>query len=166
MAAALSLSLGWYAPAEAEVADENELKVAFLYNFALFTRWPAVENAPFKLCFYGQRVFGDAVRQLEGKMLHEAPLTIQYPATPAEATNCHMLFFSPQDDRQTAVLLETLRSKPILTVSDHPLAWSSGAMIVLAVEPNRVRFDINTVRAGEAGLQFSSKLLRLARTVR
>lgn len=39
-------------------------------------------------------------------------------------------------------------------------------MIVLAVEPNRVVFDINLSRVREAGLYLSAQLLRLARIVR
>ncbi|HLF96196.1 MAG TPA: YfiR family protein [Methylococcaceae bacterium] len=152
-------------PLRAELAEEYELKAAFLYNFALFTHWPGETAEPFTLCLYGPHRFGDALRQLDGKTVHDIPLSLQFPQTAQEARTCQVLFFNPDAVPRAAELLEALRAAPVLTISDHPVAWPMGTMIVLAVDPQRVVFDINTRRARQAGLDFSAKLLRLARTV-
>lgn len=157
--------LGKIAPLHADLAEEYALKAAFLYNFALFTRWPEETTEPFTLCLYGPHPFGDALRQISEKTVHNLPLSLQFPQSPQEARTCRVLFFNPDAAPRAAALLEELRTLPILTVSDHPQAWPMGAMIVLAVDPQRIVFDINSRRARQAGLDFSAKLLRLARTV-
>jgi hypothetical protein len=50
-------------------------------------------------------------------------------------------------------------------VCDGPRYACNGAVITLLREGDRIRFDVDTVRARARGLSLSSKLLRLARRV-
>jgi hypothetical protein len=59
-----------------------------------------------------------------------------------------------------------LRSRPVLVVSDSPEAFQEKAMIVFAMEPNRVTFRINLTAARDSGLFLSSQLLKLAQAAR
>lgn len=150
----------------AVVADEYALKAAFIYNFSLFARWPEGQGGPLRLCFYGKHPFGPVLQTLADKVVNDVPLVLAFPQTVEQAKDCRMLYYDPTTTAAVSQLLETLRPLPVLTISDHALAWSQGAMIVLAVEPNRVVFDIDLTRARAAGLYLSANLLRLARTVR
>jgi hypothetical protein len=60
-------------------------------------------------------------------------------------------------------LLQQLRGWPVLTVSDAEGFTSQGGVIGLLLEDDRVRFEIGVAAAQAAGLQISSKLLRLSR---
>ena len=51
---------------------------------------------------------------------------------------------------------------PILTVSEIPRFASTGGMIELFREQDRIRFIINVKMARAAGLEISPNLLRLA----
>jgi hypothetical protein len=51
----------------------------------------------------------------------------------------------------------------VLTVSDAEGFASQGGVIGLFLEDNRVRFEVDLTAAQAAGLQISSKLLRLSR---
>ena len=65
-------------------------------------------------------------------------------------------------------LEETLRvlgRANILTVSDIEEFAERGGMIGFRIEEKRVRFSVNTEAADRAGLQISSRLLKLARLV-
>ena len=68
--------------------------------------------------------------------------------------------------------LEHLAQEPLLgrhgmlTLSDDPAALHIGVMIALAEQRGRIVFDVNNAAAGKAGLVISSRLLRLARSVR
>lgn len=152
---------GW-----AAAAEEYALKAAFIYNFSLFGRWPEGQGEGVRLCFYGRHPFGQVLPSLDGKAVNNQPLLLAFPQTLEDARACQILYYSPTATPDGSGLLEALRQLPVLTVSDHALAWTQGAMIVLAVEPNRVVFDINLSRVREAGLYLSAQLLRLARSVR
>ncbi len=54
---------------------------------------------------------------------------------------------------------------PTLTVGETSGFLTQGGMIRFFLENNRVRFSINQTIAESAGLQISSRLLRLARSV-
>ncbi|MDX1696889.1 MAG: YfiR family protein, partial [Thiohalobacterales bacterium] len=62
-------------------------------------------------------------------------------------------------------VLDSLGGMPVLTVSDIESFTTRGGIIRLRMIDNRVRFDINTAVAGNAGLSISSKLLSLATSV-
>jgi hypothetical protein len=53
----------------------------------------------------------------------------------------------------------------VLTVGEHERFLDQGGVMRLFLEDNRVRFSVNQQSADRAGLQISSRLLRLARTV-
>ena len=58
--ALLCLGLLTYAPAaKSDDLPEYRLKAAFLYNFAVFTEWPADVGSTLNLCVYGQDPFGE-----------------------------------------------------------------------------------------------------------
>jgi hypothetical protein len=58
-----------------------------------------------------------------------------------------------------------LRGQPVLTVGEHARFLDHEGMIRLFVEQTKIRFSINQRAASTAGLQISSRLLRLAREV-
>jgi dihydroxyacid dehydratase/phosphogluconate dehydratase len=51
---------------------------------------------------------------------------------------------------------------PVLTIGEHVPFSRLGGIIAFIRDGNRVRFEINADAAERAGLQVSSKLLRLA----
>jgi uncharacterized membrane protein len=65
-----------------------------------------------------------------------------------------------------AEILGALNTLPVLCVSDTDTAFDRGAAISFAVESGHVVFDVNAEAAGRSGLRISSKLLRVARSVR
>jgi hypothetical protein len=59
-------------------------------------------------------------------------------------------------------ILAKLKDKKILTVSDSKTFMNDGGMIRFLTENNKIRLVINLDEVKEAGLDISSKLLRLA----
>jgi hypothetical protein len=59
-------------------------------------------------------------------------------------------------------MLDSTRTKPILTVSELPGFAESGGMIELYQMDDRIRFKVNLQSIREAGLELSSSLLKLA----
>ena len=63
------IGLAWPCLAEEAFVTSNEkaLKVAFLYNFALFTEWPPEIDSTLHLCILGHEPYGRELEELQGK---------------------------------------------------------------------------------------------------
>ena len=148
-------------------ASEVQVKAAFIYNFALFTNWPAdvmQADAPMVVCVTAQHPLQAALEKLTGKPVRGHRLEIR-KITDGTVTGCHVLVF----DARASSGVRVDPASPVLTVSDSPKSQRAPGnpdpMIALALHENRVVFDIDAVAARQAHLQLSSQLLRLARTV-
>lgn len=162
---ALACALAAGAVTGAERGREYDVKTAFLYNFALFTEWPARAPPGMVYCLLGDDRFGQSLDALASGRLRGGSVEVQrLPATSGVA-KCHVLFIAARDSDGLRRGVEAARGLPVLTVSDAPLALAAGVMIAMAYESNRVVFDVNLDPARQAGLSLSSKLLRLARAV-
>ena len=144
-----------------------QIKAAFLFNFAKFVEWPpesfAAPTSPIVIGVLGQNPFhGDLERTAPGKTVDERPLVIKEFRSPAEATNCHILFISTSEKERLPQILKTLAGTRVLTVGEMNGFTESGGMINFVLEGTKTRFQINNSVASSAGLKISSKLLHLA----
>jgi len=146
--------------------DENLLKAAFIYNFALFTHWPEnapeEKGAPLSLCIAGEDDLAIALGRLRGKLVQGRPLTIQTLKDVRVPRNCHMLYVATSEKESYPNLVKAMRARPILTVSELPKFAHAGGVFELYRENGRIRFIINLGVARKAGLEISPKLLNLA----
>ncbi|HEX4629216.1 MAG TPA: YfiR family protein, partial [Gemmatimonadales bacterium] len=78
---------------------------------------------------------------------------------------CHLLFISQSEADRVEEILASLKSRPILTVSDGDDFAERGGMIHFVTEKNRIRLKINLQAVQHANLTLSSKLLRVAELV-
>jgi hypothetical protein len=156
--------------AAAEASLEYRVKAAFLYNFAKFVTWPAqvfpAADAPVVFCLAGEDPFQELLdattkdRKVEGR-------SIVVRRLPAEAplAGCHLVFSSESDGGRVAHILQRAAGAGALTVGEAEEFLPRGGMIRLLVDEGKVRFDISTRSAEQAGLKVSSQLLKLARSV-
>ena len=161
LAFALPGAAGW-----SETADEFELKAAYIYRFAQFTTWPNPPAGEFNFCIQGDHPIRAGLNKLQGKTLQDAPVNVLRVDSAEAAGACHVLFLHLDRPRELAEWMAALRSRPVLVVSDSPAAFQEKAMIVFAMEPNRVTFRINLTVARDSGLFLSSQMLKLAQEVR
>lgn len=148
------------------VGREDRLKAAFLINFAQFVQWPTPTGETFTLCLLGADGVRDALAEAaaRNKKIVGGALAVHSLASGAAIDDCRLLFIesSRLDAGDRA---REHADKPILTVSDAASFASTGGMIELFAENNRLRFRINVANAQRAGLHVSSDLLRLAASV-
>ena len=157
---ALLASAGGSAQQATPGSDEKALKVAFLYNFALYTEWPMPLPDGVRLCVLGHDDLGPALDAVGSRQINGKPVTLQRLEAGASSAGCHVLYVA---DATSARVARELRQKPILSVTDA--AGAQFAMVTLARDGNRLVFDIDNSSARAAGLTLSSKLLHLARSV-
>ena len=161
----LAVLLGCQPPAWADNGVEYRLKVAFLYNFASFTTWPAGPETFLNLCIFGPDPFGEDLDKLQGRSVAGGSLAVRRTNSTDALVNCQMVFISRPAMGNLPQVLERLRGRPVLTVTDTPGAARLGVAINMTTEQGTVRFEANQEAARRNGLVLSSKLLRLATEV-
>jgi hypothetical protein len=144
---------------------EYEVKTAFLYNFALFTDWPGETDPGVVYCILGDNPFGAALDALNNVRLRGSVASRRLLTPGSPVTGCHVLFIAALDPQGLQRGVQAARGLPVLTVADATGAIEAGVMIALTLERQRVVFEVNLPAAQAAGLNLSSKLLRLARKV-
>jgi hypothetical protein len=149
-------------------ASEYHVKAAFVYNFFKFVTWPssdASEGGALRLCILGDLPDAAPFDDLEGQEILGKRLHVVHLRQATDARACQVLFLPASQSRRLPETLELLRGSPVLTVGDTDGFAQRGVMINMYLDKKRVRFEINTATAAEAGLRISTKLLNLAGTV-
>jgi YfiR/HmsC-like len=160
-------ALGVAAHAQNPLAQELDLKVAYLYNFINFTNWPELAEptpGPLVICAATGHPLSAALATLNNQPAHNRVIAVQ--ALPADGYDrCQVLLLSANEKEWLQKNRIKLASAPILIVSDDPAVSEQPVVIAMQIEGKRVVFSINATQARAAGLEISSKLLRLARVV-
>ncbi|HYC42484.1 MAG TPA: YfiR family protein [Noviherbaspirillum sp.] len=154
--------------AAAQPVPEYELKAAFVYNFALFTDWPtdtAYEGGTLNICINPGSVLRQSLAGLGEKTVKGRRVSVRHLAALDSLRACHVLFVDNSDRERWVQIKKGLGGATVLTISDDEEIGHDGSIIALAVDNNRIVFDVDTRAARSARLMLSSKLLRLARTV-
>lgn len=163
--AALLLPIG---SAAAQTVQEYDLKAAFVYNFALFTDWPAdtsYEGGSLNICVNPGSALRAPLIGMSDRSIRGRKIAVRSLAAGGNLRTCHVVFLDVADKERWATIKKGLGSG-VLTIADDEEIDRDKVVIALSMDGNRVVFDIDTRAARQAGLVLSSKLLRLARMVR
>lgn len=168
---ALCFVFGFSTEAPAQRATEYEVKAAFLYNFARFVTWPdsafAQANSPLVIGVFGSNPIGTTLEKtVQGKSIQDHPFIIEQFHSLEDIKTCHILFISPTERSQLNTLLDHVKNKPILTISEQNNFCQMGGMINFILQKRNVRFEMNPDAIDQANLSISSRLLKLAQIVK
>ena len=154
------------APAAAQ-PSETAVKAAFLTKFAAYVGWPhPVQAGALSLCIVGSDPFGGLLdAAARGQQVDGRPIAVRRMPGTDGTDGCHIAFVQGPNAGKTAEMLQALRGRPILTVTDARAGAARG-MIFFVVDGGRVRFHIDQAAAQQSGLSLSSRLLAIALTVR
>jgi hypothetical protein len=174
LAACLVVGATAVTPANSHAQDsaspEYQLKAVFLFNFAQFVEWPAGAfagpDAPLVIGVLGEDPFGSYLDEtVRGETVNGRPLEVRRYSGVEEIGPCHILFVSRLRADRLQGVIDSLRGRSILTVSDAEGFASRGGMIRFVTDRKRIRLRINLEAAQAADLTLSSKLLRPAQIV-
>ncbi len=161
----------WAGSAGAQtVANEYQVKAAYLLNFARFVEWPAEvlpPSAPLEIVVVGDYdPFEGALEEaLRGKSANGHSILLRHQRWNDTLTPYQIVFISASEEPHLQQILSSLRNDSVLTVSDIDRFSLRGGVIEFRMVGNRVRFDINRSPAIAGHLSISSKLLSVARAV-
>ncbi|BAL24434.1 YfiR family protein [Azoarcus sp. KH32C] len=143
---------------------EGALKAAYLYNFAVYTDWPVLPTT-FEFCIAGKDDFGDSLDAIARKQISGRQIRIRRFQGGDVPGECNLVFIVASNRVAGSQVLAAVARRPVLTVGDVGLETDDRPMLQLARENGQLCFSVNQPAAHAVGLTFSSKMLRLARSV-
>lgn len=156
--------------AHAQVVEENQVKAAYLYNFAKFVEWPPAAfpnpDDPVQICAIGDDAAIDVLQAaMSGKKANGRRIVSRRLSSIDDLGTCHILFVGFRDKNNIAIILRRAESATVLTVGQSDRFIPSGGMINLANKNGAIELEVALAVAEDAGLKISSRLLVVARVV-
>lgn len=173
-AATVTIYLVVSAGAAAAGVSEEDLRAAYLFNFASLVEWPSkslpAAATQLTVCLVGEDDAlngrgAEALARLGGRKINDREVVFKRLQSLAEIKGCHIALIGELERGGAVKLAEALRGGAVLTVAMErdAISTSRDIAICLAIDQDRMVFQVNDDYARRAGLTFSSKLLRLAR---
>jgi TonB family protein len=141
-----------------QIADEYQVKAAYLYTIAKLGRWPA-QKLPEKSdlvigVFGGNEDFVRVLRDImAGKTINGHTLEVRQLRAPKDLKFCHIVFFGESQDT-TPGIIEQFGKSPILLVGEDKNFLSEGGMINLAQEDGKMTYLVNSAALERSGLTY------------
>jgi hypothetical protein len=150
--------------------QEYEVKAVFLFNFAKLTEWPGgafrLHEKNFEMCILGDDPFMRSIEPLSSRTIGGRNVSIARITDISESSACNFIYVASSERDRLPKIIEHVRNKAILTVSDINGFENEGGIIALFLKDGRVKFRINIDAARKANLKISSYLLEVAESVR
>ncbi len=142
------------------------LKTAFVFNFIKFIDWPAPasEDEVFHLCLNG--VTDELEKHLlllNGNRAGHQEISVTMIQEDAHFNHCEMVFIGQSID--VAWIVDSLKYKPVVTVSDQSNFVEQWGMLELVEQNNRLNYKVNLDAARLADVHIKAPLLKLAQKV-
>lgn len=145
----------------------DHMKAATIHKFANYIQWPEsthhrVAEKTLSICLLGEKPYRGALHDLQ----ETTDTSVRQVANSSQTIGCDMLVIGDSEQDELDQILQELRGKSVVTVSEIKSFVERGGMIRLYVKNNRIRFDINLHATREAQLRFDHRLVRLSNAVR
>ena len=166
----LALSLLHREPSRAQRFDEEQVKAAYVYNFAKFAEWPATAftaaNDPIRMCVLNDQPFQSQLMHIiKDKRIGDRVILAVSIQNPEQARHCHLLFINSTHNVEVIRLFASLQGSSVLTVGETASFVDRGGIISFVTQEGQVHFQVNHKAATESGIRLSSRLLSVARRV-
>lgn len=156
---------------EASSRKEFQVRYAYLYSFALMTKWPdetfRSTGDEFVIAVVGETPYrSDLNRVAETKKIRERNIRIVDVASAGAIPPCQVVYFPELvPPAQREALVRELRGKPVLTVGEAAGFANSGGVIRFFLEADNVRFELNPTAAAAQQLAVDPRMTKLAKVV-
>jgi hypothetical protein len=173
LSAAVAILLG-VTPGAGKPSNETAeypVKLAFIYQLALYVRWPsdsfATPTTPLVVCVVGDDPFDpDLERELQSHSVDNHPIMVRKARRRDNLRTCHMVFVAAQESKQAAGVIGELKGAAILTIGESQGFAEQGGIVNFTVQQSKLHLEVNLDAARQTPLTISSRVLALARIVR
>ena len=155
-----------FAELQAAPTKEDKVKTAIIYKLTKFIVWPKRKQA-LTICILGEGSINIEMNRINHKnsMGRRLSITHKDPNAPFEKL-CDALYIHNTDSSIVSKVIEKLKGKPVLTISDSRNFAEKGGVVGLSRKGKRINFSINQTSANAAGLTINSQLLGLAKIIK
>ncbi len=164
------LALHCRALGQQQNATEDQVKAAYLLNFAKLAEWPrhALPDGPSPLVIGvsgGEDEFLNVLKATAaGKSIGTHPLVVKPVSSDTEMKSCQIVFFRASERKHIPAEIEELEQSSVVLVGEDEFFLRQGGMINLVKDHGSVRFEVNTDALDRSEIHFSSKILALAKS--
>ncbi len=158
------LCIGSLALSSQEADYTQNVKAVFVYNFSRYMSWiDQGHSSTFAIAVIGESQIVDPLRQIAQKRrVNQKVLQIKHWENTDQIDSCQILFIPESEKAQLRGIVNKIRDKNILIVSETDGALSGGVMINFLISRETIKFEINLRAMKKSGFQPSSELLKLA----
>ncbi|MGZ5817647.1 MAG: YfiR family protein [Burkholderiaceae bacterium] len=168
----LVFSYGVLAQTSVQSADlERQVKAAYLFKFSSYVEWPDGAfphlDSPLVIGVIGADIVAEELEHIAaGHTVNGHPVITRKLKRGEPLTGVHILFIGRVEKAHLTEILNEVKSKPLLTVTDSEEAHALGSMINFVVTDDRLRFEVALAPVGSGGLKISARMLTAAYKVR
>jgi hypothetical protein len=162
----VALAVGTAAAQLPQQASEASLRAAYVYKFLAYIEWPPASlpsaDTPIVVGVVGaDDVHEELQAMVAQRTVAGRPVRTRRVADGEVPDDVHALFVG-RGTREPARLMERLRGRPVLVVTERASGLEAGGMINLVPVEGRIRFEASQVAAERAGLRLGARLLAVA----
>jgi TonB family protein len=150
-------------------ASEDQVKAAYLLNFAKLAEWPRQVlpdgSSPLVIGVSGaDEEFLDVLKAtVAGKIIGTHALAVKPVSSQQEMKSCHIIFFRASERKRTQAAIEGVAQAGVLFVGEDEPFLAEGGMINLVRDHGSIRFEVNSDALDRSEIHFSAKILALAK---
>jgi len=161
LALAMLLASG-YAYASAS-EPEDELKSAVVLSFLRYSEWPdRTARGPIVVGVVGRSSLTPVLKKaLEERQVNNRPVKVKELTPPLDANCCEVIYVGSTRPAEVREALSGLRSSHALTIGETDRFLEAGGMVNLLIIDGHMSFEVSLEAVNKAGVQISSRLLRL-----
>lgn len=152
--------------------EAYKIKAVLIEKFTRFIEWPTEfekENTDFfSIKVIGRTPFYATLSNIYKDVpIKNRPVKIQYIDSPKDIGNCHVLFIAEIDNKLLQEVLQTIKKRPMLTISDSNGFAQQGTMINFYIKnDNRIHYEINISSINQIDLKVNFRLLEAGKIVK
>lgn len=156
--------------AYSQAISEDQVKAAYLYNFAKFVEWPEGSfpdaSAPIHLCVLNDPSIGTQLSQIvKDKQISGRSIAVVPIQNAEQGRGCQILFINSAQNWQVEHVIKVLQGASVLTVGEATGFVEQGGIVNFVIQNDQVHFQVNHRAATQSRLRMSARLLSVAKLV-
>lgn len=142
----------------------SKAQTLFIYNFSRLIEWPSnYRTGNFVIGTLGTTEVSDELEAYtKGKRVGTQTIEIIRYKNPEEIQTCHILFIPFARTKQISEVLDKIKGKSTLVITEKSGGLDDGAAINFVIVQDKMRFELKPENATKYGIKFSSKLNEMA----
>lgn len=147
----------------------SEMKAAYVEKITLFIDWPEEgfkDKDNFVIGYYQKDEFIEVLQNyLVDISLKQKPVEFLFIVSASDVDRCDLIYIPELFTGKRKAVINGLKGRPILTISNSKGYAEYGVHINFYVEKGKLKFEINSEALKNSNLKASFHLLKLAKIV-